>query len=61
MGQQALPLSGVQITWLEHATLKFTTPEGKIILIDPWTYHNPACPEEDRQIEKVDLRHGRSD
>ena len=55
MVQHSMPLNGVQITWLGHATFKFTTPEGKILLIDPWTYHNPACPDEYKHIEKVHL------
>jgi L-ascorbate metabolism protein UlaG (beta-lactamase superfamily) len=59
-----MPVNGVQITWLGHATFKFTTPEGKIILIDPWTYNNPVCPEEHKHVEKVDLllaTHGHND
>lgn len=64
MGQHSLPLNGIQLTWLGHATFKFTTPEGKVILIDPWTYHNPVCPQEHKHIEKVDLllaTHGHND
>jgi L-ascorbate metabolism protein UlaG (beta-lactamase superfamily) len=64
MVQHSMPLNGVQVTWLGHATFKLTTPEGKIILIDPWTYHNPACPDEYKHIEKVDLllaTHGHND
>ena len=64
MVQHAMQMNGVQITWLGHATFKFTTPEGKIILIDPWTYSNPVCPEEYKHIEKVDLilvTHGHND
>lgn len=64
MARHSMQMNGVQITWLGHATFKFTTPEGKIILIDPWTYSNPVCPEEHKHIEKVDVilvTHGHHD
>ncbi len=50
-----MQLNGVQITWLGHATFKVTTPGGKIVLIDPWTFQNPACPEGLKRVDKVDL------
>ena len=36
--------SGVKITWLGHAFMKFTSPQGKIILLDPWA-DNPKFPK----------------
>ncbi len=57
-------LNGAQITWLGHATFKVTTPQGKVILIDPWIEGNPKSPPEARQLERVDLilvTHGHSD
>jgi len=59
-----MQMNGVQITWLGHATFKITTPQGKVILIDPWTQGNPACPDEYKHIDHVDLMlisHGHSD
>jgi L-ascorbate metabolism protein UlaG (beta-lactamase superfamily) len=59
-----MQMDGVHITWLGHATFKVTTPGGKTVLIDPWTYHNPACPQELKKVDKVDLMlvtHGHSD
>ncbi len=59
-----MQLNGVQITWLGHATFKITTPGGKIVLIDPWTRNNPACPANLKRVDKVDLMlvsHGHSD
>jgi L-ascorbate metabolism protein UlaG (beta-lactamase superfamily) len=50
-----MQLNGVQITWLGHATFKVTTPGGKVVLIDPWTFQNPACPEGLKRVDKVDL------
>ncbi len=57
-------LNGAQITWLGHATFKVTTPQDKVILIDPWIEGNPKSPPEARQLERVDLilvTHGHSD
>ena len=34
-------LNGAQVTWLGHATFKVTTPQNKVILIDPWIEGNP--------------------
>jgi L-ascorbate metabolism protein UlaG (beta-lactamase superfamily) len=55
MAGHDMQMNGVQITWLGHATFKFTTPEGKIVLIDPWTQKNPATPDEFKRIDRVDL------
>lgn len=64
MAGHDMQMNGVQITWLGHATFKFTTPEGKIVLIDPWTQKNPATPDKFKRIDRVDLMlvtHGHSD
>ena len=64
MPSHKMQMNGVQITWLGHATFKITTPQGKVILIDPWTQGNPACPDEYKHIDDVDLMlisHGHSD
>jgi L-ascorbate metabolism protein UlaG (beta-lactamase superfamily) len=45
----------LSITWLGHATFKLTTPGGKTVLIDPWVAGNPACPEEAKKLEALDL------
>lgn len=44
----------IAIKYLGHATFLITTPGGKSLLIDPWVYNNPACPEEDKQIGSLD-------
>ncbi len=57
-------LNGTQITWFGHATIKIVTPQGKVILIDPWMTGNPSCPPELKHIDKVDLllvTHGHAD
>lgn len=53
-----------QITCLGHATFRFTTPEGKVVLVDPWTFGNPLCRDEDKDVGAVDLiliTHGHHD
>jgi L-ascorbate metabolism protein UlaG (beta-lactamase superfamily) len=50
-----IKLNGIKLTWLGHATFRVETPEGKIIIIDPWVMGNPTCPEEDKKIRKVDV------
>ena len=54
----------VEITCLGHATFKFTTPESKVVLVDPWTFGNPLCPDAEKDVEQVDLAlitHGHHD
>ncbi len=56
--------SQTSIQFLGHATFKVTTPEGKVVLVDPWLTDNPAVPEELRAQDKADLiliTHGHSD
>ena len=48
-------LKGLQITWLGHATFRVVTPKGTTVLIDPWVMGNPACPEHEKKIKKVDV------
>ena len=46
---------GTVITWLGHATFKFETTEGKIVIVDPWIAGNPATPESEKEQREVDL------
>ncbi len=43
------------LTWLGHGTFLLETPGGKRVLLDPWVQNNPACPEEHKQIDRLDL------
>jgi L-ascorbate metabolism protein UlaG (beta-lactamase superfamily) len=57
-------LNGIKLTWLGHATFRIETPGGKIVIIDPWIMGNPACPEKDKDVKKVDIllcTHGHGD
>jgi L-ascorbate metabolism protein UlaG (beta-lactamase superfamily) len=52
------------ITWLGHATVHITTPQGTEILIDPFIEHNPKYPREYKLPGKLDLlllTHGHGD
>ena len=35
-----------EIWWLGQAAMRITTPEGKVIMIDPWIMGNPKTPAE---------------
>lgn len=54
----------IAITWLGHAAFSITTPEGKVVLIDPFLAGNPACPDELKEPDTVDVllvSHGHGD
>lgn len=46
---------GLSITWYGHSTFKIVSPKGRHILIDPWVMGNPACPEQLKQVDRIDL------
>ncbi|MGC4045092.1 MAG: metal-dependent hydrolase [Armatimonas sp.] len=55
---------GLSIRWLGHSTVLVDLPNGKRMLIDPWTASNPACPDEYNDPGTLDLMlitHGHSD
>lgn len=56
-------IEGIGITWLGHATFLLETPEGKTILVDPWTASNPFCPEayHDVKPDAILVTHGHND
>jgi len=45
----------IQLKYLGHSTFLFTTPAGNRLLLDPWVSGNPACPEADKKIDRLDL------
>ncbi|MCP4011066.1 MAG: metal-dependent hydrolase [Proteobacteria bacterium] len=57
----------VEVLWLGHATVRFTSVEGKVIVVDPFLKKNPKTPAEYKDLKalgKVDLilvTHGHSD
>ena len=50
-----MDLKGIKITWLGHATFRIQTPGGKTLLVDPWVMGNPACPESEKDVKRVDV------
>ena len=56
-------MADVSLTWLGHAALRFDTPAGQRIYVDPWL-GNPKCPDSEREPERCDailLTHGHDD
>src|SRR5947209_8344481 len=56
--------NGVKITWLGHAATRLDTPDGKVILVDPFIAGNPSTPDRAKQLDRVDLMlisHGHGD
>ncbi|HEX2463447.1 MAG TPA: metal-dependent hydrolase [Thermoanaerobaculia bacterium] len=43
-----------EFLYLGHSTILCTLPSGKVILIDPWVEHNPACPAAAKELARVD-------
>ncbi|HEV7220596.1 MAG: metal-dependent hydrolase [Terriglobales bacterium] len=59
-----MDLSGIKLTWLGHATFRMETPAGQTVLIEPWVMGNPKCPDDQKELKKVDVMlctHGHGD
>ncbi|UPL48165.1 metal-dependent hydrolase [Hymenobacter sublimis] len=57
-----MPTTRLQL--LGHASFRITTPEGHVLLLDPWLTGNPYVPEHLRRPEHADLvllTHGHDD
>ncbi|GAA4362386.1 metal-dependent hydrolase [Hymenobacter saemangeumensis] len=56
--------SPTRLQLLGHASFRITTPEGRIILLDPWLGSNPFVPEALREQARADvvlITHGHDD
>jgi len=49
-----LNCKGNRITYFGHSTFSLTTPSGQVALIDPWVMTNPWCPEELKNVKRLD-------
>ncbi|RMG58461.1 MAG: metal-dependent hydrolase [Deltaproteobacteria bacterium] len=47
-------MAGVRVKWLGHSGFQITSPEGKVILIDPWFEGNPKAGAEKDALGKAD-------
>ena len=55
---------GVKITYLGHSAFKLISPQGVILLIDPYLSNNPKTLPDQKEIDKADLilvTHGHGD
>jgi L-ascorbate metabolism protein UlaG (beta-lactamase superfamily) len=43
-----------QFTYFGHGTVRCELPSGEVALIDPWVQGNPACPEELKELPRLD-------
>lgn len=53
-----LPLAGnatdgIGLHWFGQSAVKLTSPDGRVILIDPFIRENPVTPKAQRELEKV--------
>lgn len=44
-----------KIRWISHAGFIITSPEGKVIIIDPWIKDNPLCPIKLEEIREANI------
>lgn len=53
-----------KFTFLGHSTIRCELPGGEVILVDPWVGSNPSCPEEQKDLGRIDamlITHGHFD
>jgi L-ascorbate metabolism protein UlaG (beta-lactamase superfamily) len=61
--EAALNVNGIDVIWLGHSTFVLRTPQGKTLLVDPWTRSSPVCPEEHKDVtpDLILVTHGHND
>ena len=55
---------GATCTWYGHGTFRFDLPDGRVMFVDPWLENNPACPDDLKKLDRLDmivLTHGHFD
>lgn len=51
-------------TFFGHATVRCDLPGGEVVFIDPWISTNPSCPDNLKEVDRVDamlITHGHFD
>jgi L-ascorbate metabolism protein UlaG (beta-lactamase superfamily) len=43
----------VELQWFAQSAFRLTTPDGKVVMIDPWIMGNPKCPPEWKDLDKL--------
>lgn len=43
-----------KFTWIGHATVLCELPGGEKVLIDPWLQGNPSCPDDCKELDRLD-------
>ncbi|NIP31257.1 MAG: metal-dependent hydrolase, partial [Candidatus Dadabacteria bacterium] len=47
--------NGTKISYIGHSTFKISSLKEKTIIVDPWIYGNPSCPEKFKEFEEIDI------
>ncbi|MGI9554308.1 MAG: metal-dependent hydrolase [Thermodesulfobacteriota bacterium] len=47
--------NGTTIKFFGHSTFGIQTVNNKNIIVDPWIYSNPSCPENEKKVDTVDI------
>lgn len=42
-----------ELLWLGQLAFRLTTPDGKVVMIDPWLRQNPQTPAQYKDMEKL--------
>ncbi|HJW24273.1 MAG TPA: metal-dependent hydrolase [Rhodocyclaceae bacterium] len=53
LGQAALADGKVEVLWLGQSATRITSPEGKVILIDPFITQNPKTPAKWKNLDEL--------
>ena len=67
LAPQVYAANTVEVQWLGHASVKFTSVDGRVIVVDPFLKNNPKTPEQYKTLTalgKVDVilvTHGHGD
>jgi L-ascorbate metabolism protein UlaG (beta-lactamase superfamily) len=49
----ALAAQATEVLWLGQSAFRITSPEGKVILVDPWLTQNPTTPAKWKNLDEL--------